>query len=69
MTLSNSTTADRLIALPEVIDIAGIGKTMIYRLVRKGRFPQPFRPGGFSTRWSELEVRAWIDRQRAPKPA
>jgi prophage regulatory protein len=60
---------DRLIALPRVKEIAGIGKTMIYRLVREGRFPAPCHPGGASTRWSEREVRAWRDEQLRARAA
>ncbi|WBO22289.1 helix-turn-helix transcriptional regulator [Sphingomonas abietis] len=50
---------DRLIDLPRVKEIVGLGKTMVYRLVREGRFPKPCKPGGAATRWSETEVRAW----------
>lgn len=37
---------------------------MIYRLVRAGRFPQPFKPGGYASRWSESEVRNWVRESR-----
>jgi len=57
-------TLDRLIKLPEVIEMTGIGKTMIYRLVRRGDFPQPYKPGGYASRWSEAEIRAWRESQR-----
>jgi prophage regulatory protein len=56
--------ADRALKLVDVIEIAGIGKTMIYRLERLGKFPQRFKPGGHSSRWSEKEVRAWRATQR-----
>ena len=55
---------DRLLKLAQVSEIAGIGKTMIYRLVRSGDFPQPFKPGGYASRWSEAEVLAWRESQR-----
>lgn len=55
---------DRLLRLRQVIDIAGIGKTMIYRLMRQQKFPQPYKPGGYASRWSESEVQAWRDMQR-----
>lgn len=60
---------DRLIALPRVKEITGLGKTMIYRKVREGNFPQPCKPGGSATRWSEREVRAWRDEQLAARTA
>jgi prophage regulatory protein len=52
---------DRLIPLDAVMQIAGIGKTMIYRKMREGTFPRSCKPGGASTRWSEREVKAWRD--------
>ncbi|CAN5571642.1 hypothetical protein BH10PSE14_BH10PSE14_06150 [soil metagenome] len=51
---------DRLLPIDAVMEIAGIGKTMIYRKMREGTFPQCCKPGGASTRWSEREVRAWV---------
>lgn len=56
--------ADRLLKLNEVLAITGLGKTMIYRLIGRGKFPQPYKPGGFASRWSEAEVRAWRESQR-----
>lgn len=55
---------DRLLRLNQVIEIAGIGKTMIYRLMRQQKFPQPYKPGGYASRWSESEVTAWRESQR-----
>lgn len=55
---------DRLLKLTQVMEMVGIGRTMIYRLIRRGDFPQPFKPGGYASRWSEAEVRGWINAQR-----
>ena len=55
---------DRLIALPRVEEMTGIKKTMIYRLVRNGKFPKQYKPGGHASRWSEAEVRDWCEAQR-----
>ena len=52
---------DRLLPIAVVMEIVGIGKTMIYRKMREGTFPRCCKPGGTSTRWSEREVRAWRD--------
>jgi prophage regulatory protein len=57
---------DRLLSLAEVKTIVGLGKSRIYTLMRDGEFPEAYKPGGWSTRWSELEVRAWAARQRMP---
>lgn len=50
---------DRLLPIDIVIELAGIGKTMIYRKMREGTFPRCCKPGGSSSRWSEREVREW----------
>lgn len=51
---------DRLIRLAEVIEIVGYCKAMIYRKVRAGTFPKPYKPGGASSRWSLQEVTDWV---------
>ena len=63
--VSDPTDTDRLLKLSQVSEIAGIGKTMIYRLMRAKRFPQPYKPGGYASRWSEAEVMAWRESQRS----
>ncbi|PZQ54162.1 MAG: transcriptional regulator [Novosphingobium pentaromativorans] len=55
-----SNAPDRLIRLSEVIEIVGYCKAMIYRKVRQGTFPAPYKPGGSSSRWSYHEVTAWV---------
>lgn len=56
--------SDRLLRLKEVKELTGLGKTMIYRLMREGRFPQQYKPGGYASRWSEGEIIAWRESQR-----
>ena len=65
----NAPAKDRLIALPEVKDIVGLGKTMIYRLEKESDFPKHCKPGGSASRWSEAEVRAWQEEQKAKRAA
>lgn len=50
---------DRLLRLPQVLEITGLSKAMVYRLVGQGKFPEPCKPGGIASRWVESEVRAW----------
>lgn len=53
---------DRLIALAEVIQIVGLGKTSIYAMIRKGKFPQKVKLCSAS-RWVEREVLDWLQSQ------
>ncbi|WP_156359150.1 helix-turn-helix transcriptional regulator [Sphingomonas sp. Leaf242] len=50
---------NRLLRLAQVLEITGLSKAMVYRLVSTERFPKPCKPGGIATRWVESEVRAW----------
>lgn len=56
--------ADRLLSLDEVKSVTNRGKTMIYRMMRAGDFPQRCAAG-----WSEREVQAWVQAQLATRLA
>lgn len=58
---SETDIGDRLIRLDEVKRRAGLGKTMIYGLIKAGKFPPPYKISAFASRWSEKELMAWID--------
>ena len=60
---------DRLIPVSRVAELAGYGKSRIYKWIREGTFPKPCHPGGASSRWSEREVLDWKDAQLAARTA
>jgi prophage regulatory protein len=51
---------ERLIKLDEVCRRVGLGKSMIYDLIKNGRFPRPYKISPYASRWSENEIVAWI---------
>jgi prophage regulatory protein len=51
---------ERLIKLDEVCRRVGLGKSMIYAMIKEGRFPRPYKISPFASRWSEQEIVAWI---------
>ena len=53
--------ADRFVRLEEVKRRAGLGKTMIYALIKAGSFPPPYKLSPSASRWSEQELAAWIN--------
>jgi prophage regulatory protein len=53
---------DRLIRIDEVKRRVGLGKTMIYRLIKQRVFPAPYKLSPFASRWSEREIVGWIER-------
>jgi prophage regulatory protein len=52
----------RLIRMKELKLLTGLGKSTIYRLADKGRFPKPIHPFGHGrfAAWRSTEVFAWI---------
>lgn len=54
----------RLLRMSEVMELTGLSRRMIYRLVSQRRFPKQYKPGGWSSRWSEAEIIAWRESQR-----
>lgn len=57
----DSIPAERLIKLDEVSRRVGLGKSMIYQMIKEKRFPPPYKISPFASRWSEREIVAWID--------
>lgn len=51
---------ERFLKLEEVSRRVGLGKSMIYELIKQGRFPAPYKISPFASRWSEQEIVAWI---------
>lgn len=54
--------SDRLIKLDEVMKRTGISKSFIYKQIKDGTFPPPYKLSPFAARWSEAELSEWIDR-------
>ena len=55
---------DRFLRLAEVMRLTGLGRSAIYRMMRAGEFPLPFKVGKTAVRWSALEVEAWMANRR-----
>lgn len=39
----------------------GLGKSMIYQLIKAEKFPAPYKVSAAASRWSDREITAWID--------
>jgi len=53
-------TAERLVRLPEVRFLTGLGKSSIYEAVKAGTFPQAVRLTEYAVAWRKSEIDAWI---------
>ena len=51
----------RLLRLPEVTSVTGLGRDTIYRLIREGKFPAQRRISDRASAWNEEDIRAWIE--------
>lgn len=52
---------ERLLRLREVMAMTGLGSSTIYRYIQAGTFPAPVKIGGFTSRWRESQIAAWIE--------
>lgn len=52
--------AERMLKLPEVIQVTGISKSAIARKEKAGEFPKRIKLGVRSVAWSETEINAWV---------
>jgi prophage regulatory protein len=56
----------KILRLPQVCSVTGLGRTMIYRLQQSGRFPRSVKITDYAVGWVESEVQTWLA-QRAAK--
>jgi len=52
---------ERFVRLDEVKRRVGLGKSMIYQLIKEDRFPAPYKLSSAAARWSDREITTWID--------
>lgn len=50
----------RLMRLPEVQRMTGMGRSTIWKRSREGTFPAPIKQGPRTTAWVEGQVVGWI---------
>jgi prophage regulatory protein len=55
-----SNEVQRLIRLPEVHRLTGLGRSQIYALAKAGQFPKPIKLSERCSAWNHADVSAWI---------
>ena len=64
--------SEKIIRLPKVKEMVGLGTTAIYEKMKRGEFPKQIKLGRLSG-WVESEIQAWISQQirqsRTDQPA
>lgn len=56
----SQSTPQRLLRLPEVCSLVGLGKSSIYEGVKAGTFPAPVKLSRRAVCWPAYAVDAWI---------
>ena len=57
----------RILRLADVIEVTGLQKSAIYKLVKAGSFPHPVQLSPRATGWRSTDVEEWIA-SRPPAP-
>lgn len=55
-----ATPHQRILRLPEVCALTGLGRSFIYQLQAEGRFPQRIKLGVRAVGWVEEEAQRWL---------
>ena len=51
----------KILRMPEVCEIAGLGKSTIYRKLSEGSFPAPLRLGHRAMGWMTRDIVGWLE--------
>lgn len=68
-TPSTTAAGHKVLRLPAVKALVGLGSDSIYRLARDGRFPRPIKLSERASGWLEYEVLAFLQRRIAERDA
>ncbi|MEJ0039289.1 MAG: AlpA family transcriptional regulator [Gammaproteobacteria bacterium] len=63
VTRSAPTTNARILRLPQVCAMTGLGRSMIYQMEAERRFPPRVNIGVRAVGWVESEVQEWLRRR------
>lgn len=55
---------DRIVRLPEVVSITGLGRGSIYRLMKLGKFPKQVKLSERASGWRESALHAWVESRK-----
>jgi prophage regulatory protein len=63
VTRSATATNHRILRLPQVCAMTGLGRSMIYQMEAEERFPRRVNIGVRAVGWVESEVQEWLRRR------
>lgn len=51
----------RLVRLKEVTEVTALAKSTVWKYVKEGKFPKPYKISKQVTVWNSEDVEAWMD--------
>ncbi|EKT4476603.1 phage transcriptional regulator AlpA [Pseudomonas putida TRO1] len=51
---------DRLLRLPDVLRITGMGRNTVYTRIKEGTFPKQVKIGPKSVAWRQSDITQWM---------
>lgn len=57
---------DRILSPRDVVIMLGISEVTIWRMRKRGEFPEPLRVSPRRVGWRESDIRAWLDSRAEP---
>lgn len=54
-------TNNKLLRLPQVREITGLGRSSLYAKIKTGEFPAPVNLGVRAVAWRAADVAGWVD--------
>ena len=51
----------KILRMPEVCEITGLGKSTIYKKLSEGSFPEPLRLGPRAMGWMTRDIVGWLE--------
>lgn len=58
--------AQALLRLPDVVALTGVPKSTLYRMVSTGAFPKMVKLSARSVAWRMVDVAGWIESRQSP---
>ncbi|WP_037006439.1 helix-turn-helix transcriptional regulator [Pseudomonas asplenii] len=58
--MANTESIDRLLRLPDVLRITGMGRNTVYTRIKEGTFPKQVKIGPKSVAWRQSEIHEWM---------
>ncbi|MDE2842365.1 MAG: AlpA family phage regulatory protein [Chloroflexota bacterium] len=50
-----------MLRIADVLEVVGVSRSTLYKMIADGRFPRPMRVGQRAARWRQSDIQRWMD--------